>query len=231
MPHPTSADDASRDGHAGGSGAMSGGSTSRSLLALLKADDADAWQRLVTLYAPLVYHWCRKFGLAERDMADVLQDVFQSVAANIAGFRRDRPGDTFRGWLLTITRNKVYDQARRQAREPAGIGGTEAYHRLAQHPAEESAREFGEEMGSVNENADEPSSGDDKANHQFFRRALDQIRAEFAERTFQAFWLVVVEGRSPTDAGAELSMSAGAVRVAKSRVLHRLRLELGDLPD
>jgi RNA polymerase sigma-70 factor (ECF subfamily) len=38
-----------------------------------------------------------------------------------------------------------------------------------------------------------------------------------------------VEGKSPKDVGAELGMSPGAVRVAKSRVLHRLREELGDL--
>src|SRR5437588_9992509 len=87
--------------------------TSPSLLDRVKAGDAAAWERLVTLYAPLVFHWCRRWGLRDEDAADVFQDVFQSVAAHIATFHRDRRGDTFRGWLRTITRNKVHDYYRR----------------------------------------------------------------------------------------------------------------------
>jgi RNA polymerase sigma-70 factor (ECF subfamily) len=193
------------------------GSTSHSLLVRLKAEDAEAWNRLVALYAPLVYHWCRKLGLAERDVADVLQDVFQSVAANIGGFRRDRPGDTFRGWLRTITRHKVWDHFRRQEFEPAAAGGTAAYQRLAQYPAEPRPEEPAEPLA------------DDDADRQLFHRALELIQADFTEKTWRAFWMVVVDGRTPQDVGQELSMRPGAVRVAKSRVLHRLRQELGDV--
>ena len=61
-----------------------------------------AWDRLVILYAPLVYRWCRRWDLRDQDIADILQDVFQAVAAHIATFRKERAGDTFRGWLRTI---------------------------------------------------------------------------------------------------------------------------------
>src|SRR5438309_6313042 len=104
--------------------------TSRTLLERVKADDAAAWDRLVGLYAPLVYRWCRRYDLPEQEVADVFQDVFQAVASHIAGFRRERPGDTFRGWLRTITRNKVHDHLRKLRREPAGAGGTEAHLRF-----------------------------------------------------------------------------------------------------
>jgi len=57
---------------------------------------------------------------------------------------------------------------------------------------------------------------------------LDVVRQEFEERTWQAFLRTTIEGRPPRDVGPELSMSQGAVRVAKSRVLHRLRAALGD---
>src|SRR5262249_40806108 len=56
--------------------------TSRSLLERVKADEAAAWERLVTLYAPLVFHWCRRWDLREPDIADILQDVFQSVVVH-----------------------------------------------------------------------------------------------------------------------------------------------------
>jgi RNA polymerase sigma-70 factor (ECF subfamily) len=57
------------------------------------------------------------------------------------------------------------------------------------------------------------------------------IRPEFEERTWQAFWRSAVEGH-PTDLiAAELGISAVTVRVARSRVLGRIRAEAGDLID
>lgn len=188
--------------------------TSLSLLFRLKANDAAAWDRLVLLYAPLVYHWCRKLDLPDQDASDVFQDVFQSVAAKISSFRKERPDDTFRGWLRVITQNKVYDHFRRLGREPHAAGGTEANLRLSQLPAEE-------------EPAD--ATAEEQAYQQLVHRALELIRNEFTPRTWQAFWRVTVDGQRPVDVAAEMAMRPGAVRVAKSRVLHRLRQELGEL--
>ncbi len=188
--------------------------TSRSLLERVKADDAAAWERLVALYAPLVLGWCRGGGLREQDVADVFQEVFQAVAAHVAGFRKEREGDTFRGWLRAITRNKVRDHFRRQGREPEGVGGSEALGHLAELPAPRAA--------------DEDSACGEQEERSLFRRGLELIRQEFAEHTWQAFWQTAVEGRPAAEVAAELSMSPGAVRVAKSRVLQRLREELGD---
>ncbi|MCI0704676.1 MAG: sigma-70 family RNA polymerase sigma factor [Planctomycetia bacterium] len=193
--------------------ASSSGGTSRGLLQRAREHDPGAWERMVALYAPLVLYWCRQWGLGEDDAADVFQDVFQSVAAHIAGFRRDSSGGTFRGWLRTITRNKVNDVFRRRLREPPGVGGSEAQTALAQLPEPASL----DEDGSA-----------DVAVSALMRRALELIRCEFETRTWHAFWLTVVESRAPKDVAAELGMSDGAVRVAKSRVLHRLRVELGD---
>ena len=188
--------------------------TSRSLIERAQARDPDAWERMVTLYAPLVLHWCRGSGLREDDAADVFQEVFQSVAVHLAVFRQEQPGCTFRGWLRTITRNKVTDHFRRRRREPEGVGGSDARLLLAQVPQAVTA--------------DENGAGDG-AESALLRRALELIRAEFEPRTWQAFWETTIGGRAPKDVAADLSMSPGAVRVAKSRVLHRLRAELGDL--
>src|SRR5262245_29431146 len=65
-------------------------STSSTLLERVRAQDQEAWQRLVHLYSPLVYGWCRRSGLQDADAADVGQEVFRDVAGAIAGFRRDR---------------------------------------------------------------------------------------------------------------------------------------------
>ncbi len=191
--------------------------TSRSLLGRIQADDPAAWRRLVDLYGPLVFHWCRRWDLPEQEIADVFQDVFQAVATHVAGFRRERAGDTFRGWLRTITQNKVRDHFRKLGREPGGVGGTEAQIRLAGLPAARWPDE------------DENDTTDGDAERRLFGQALNLIRGEFEERTWQAFWRTTVDGSTASAVALELGMSPGAVRVAKSRVLRRLREELGDV--
>ena len=54
--------------------------TSQSLLERARDKDADAWQRIVDLYAPLVIHWCRRTPLASDDIDDLVQDIFLSVS-------------------------------------------------------------------------------------------------------------------------------------------------------
>ena len=187
--------------------------TSRSLLERIKTDDAAAWDRLISLYAPLAYRWCRRLDLPEQDIADVLQEVFQSVATHITAFRKEREGDTFRGWLRTITRHKVLDHFRKLGKEPGGTGGTDAQIRFAALPAAELS--------------DEDDSSERRADRGVVGRALELIRNEFEHRTWRAFWLTAVEDRVAGDVAIELGISPGAVRVAKSRVLSRLREELG----
>jgi RNA polymerase sigma-70 factor (ECF subfamily) len=192
------------------------GSTSRTLITGLRANDAAAWDRLVTLYAPLVCHWCRQQGLAESEWADLLQEVFQAVAAHMGRFRKDRTGDTFRGWLRTITRNKIADVYRKRSVQPQAMGGTSAYLQISRVPAP-----------SASLSEDELAS-DVVAERELIQRALRLIREEFEERTWRAFWLTSVENQAATEAASALGMSAGAVRVAKCRVLRRLREELGE---
>src|SRR4051812_44215393 len=101
--------------------------TSLTLLDGVRARDQEAWRRLVHLYTPLVAYWCRRGGVRGEDVDDVIQEVFAGVSAGIDAFRRDRPGDTFRGWLRGVTRNKLLDWHRRRGRQPAeAAGGTEA---------------------------------------------------------------------------------------------------------
>jgi len=192
-------------------------STTRSLLVGLKDHDGDAWDRLVKLYTPLVFHWCQKYDLQHDDIPDVVQEVFKAVAAHVGKFRKQRAGDTFRGWLRVITRNKAMDLHRRHAKEARGEGGTVALRRLEAIPAPDAPKDMDEDDG--------------EAQSILFRRALELIREEFRESTWTAFWKVVVDGRTPGDVADEMQMSPGAVRVAKCRVLQRLRLELGDLLD
>src|SRR5262245_30559881 len=187
--------------------------TSLTLLARVQADEPAAWERFVELYAPLVHHWCRRAELGAETTADVFQEVFQAVAQHIAGFRRDRPGDTLRGWLRIVTANKIRDHYRRYADEPAAQGGNTA-RLLLQDVADPVATEDEEETGVMRASV---------------RRALEWIRGDFEPATWQAFWKTQVQEESPADVAQELGMTPAAVRKAKYRVLQRLREELEGL--
>jgi RNA polymerase sigma-70 factor, ECF subfamily len=193
--------------------------TSLSLLERVRARDARAWQRLIQLYGPLVYHWCHRAGLRGEDVKDVGQDVFRAVASHVGQFRRDQAGDTFRGWLWTIARNKLRDHFRRERARPEVIGGSEAQRFFAERPDSNFGDEPPDDSASITEE------------RRVFHRALALIRDEFEEHTWQAFWRSTVDGHHTADIATDLKMTANAVRKAKSRVLHRLREELGDLAD
>jgi RNA polymerase sigma-70 factor (ECF subfamily) len=64
-----------------------------------------------------------------------------------------------------------------------------------------------------------------------YRRAVELMQNEFQERTWQAFWRVVVDGKAPGQVASELGTTANAVYLAKARVLSRLRKEFEDLID
>ena len=147
-------------------------------------------------------------SLDPADRADIVQDVFHAILNNLGSFRRDRPGDKFRAWLWTITRNKTRDHFRRRARHPGPIGGTDAQQQI--------------------ENATliEPNPSNADSENLLVHRALDVIRGDFADQTWQAFWRAAVDGQKAADVAEDLGMTKGAVRQAQYRVLRRLRDEL-----
>jgi RNA polymerase sigma-70 factor, ECF subfamily len=186
-------------------------STSRTLLERARNWDERAWRSLIDLYTPLVIRWCARQGVLGADGDDIRQQVFQSVALNFDSFRRDRPGDTFRGWLRVITRHKVLDHFRRQDGQPQAIGGTDAHRQLERVAEPEPPEDTDEDLSAL------------------YHRALELVRSEFEQKTWNAFWRVAVEGRTTAEVAAELDMSTAAVRKAKSRIVLRLREEVGDL--
>ena len=56
---------------------------------------------------------------------------------------------------------------------------------------------------------------------------MELIRSEFTEQYQQVWKLTVEEGLKAPEAAKRLGMTPVAVRVAKSRILKRLREELG----
>ena len=198
--------------------------TSLSLLERVKADDQQAWRRLVDLYSPLVWHWCARWQVTGADADDVVQNVFLGVAAGIEKFQRPRQDSasdatgaeakgTFRGWLGAITRNKLCDFYERRQRQPAARGGSDVHRLLQEIPA-----------ATLSADATDAAQVSD-----VYYRALELIRGDFEDHTWQAFWRTAVENQTPAEVAPALGMSKAAVRQAKARVLRRLKEEVGDL--
>jgi RNA polymerase sigma factor (sigma-70 family) len=169
-----------------------------------------AWHEFVQLYGPVVYGFARKRGLQDADAADLMQDVLRSVSSAIGRLDYDRNQGTFRGWLFTITRNKVLNFFAARRIRPQGSGDTTTNRLLDAQPD-------GEE-------------GADAWELEYQRRlaslAMDRIKSEFQDSTWQAFWLTAVEGLAAADVARKVGISSGAIYVAKSRVLARLKEEV-----
>jgi RNA polymerase sigma-70 factor (ECF subfamily) len=184
------------------------------LLGEVQRMDPAAWSRLVDTFGGIVYRWCRTSGVSEDDAADVVQDVFASVARGIVGFQRQKDQGSFRSWLATITRNRVRDHFRRQAAQQSPVGGTDAWQALEQHP-----------------DLLESTICSDNAQHAVVHRVLASVRAEFEPATWNAFWSVTVENRSAAEVAQATGLGIASVYQAKSRVLRRLRQRLTELPE
>lgn len=189
------------------------GVTSQSLLVRVRQRSPEAWDRLSVIYGPLVYQWARRCKLSNEDAADVVQEVFRTLTHALADFQ---PTGKFRGWLWTVTRNKVRDHMRATERRAVATGGTTAYGLLQQ----------------LADDAPEPWENDDErsaSEHGVALRTLDLLRNEFEPTTWQAFWLSTVENKPGAEIAAEIGLTKQAVYQAKYRVTQRLREELAGL--
>ena len=115
---------------------MESPATRDSLLVRLRdGGDAEAWRQFLRLYAPVVYGFARKRGLQDADAADLMQDVLRSVVAAAPRLEYDPNRGSFRGWLFTVTRNKILNFFTSRRHRTDGSGDSDAYQRLQELPA------------------------------------------------------------------------------------------------
>src|SRR5262249_26637266 len=107
------------------------------LISIRNPQDKEAWCQFVDIYAPLVYGYVRKRGLQDADAADVAQEVLRAVAAAAGRLEYDPHKGSFRGWLFTVTRNKLRNFIAAKRPYSQGIGGTSAQELLEGEPGGE----------------------------------------------------------------------------------------------
>ena len=187
--------------------------TSLTLLARVRhSDDRTAWDRFVSLYSPLLFAFARRAGMNDNDAADVVQDVFLVLMAELPGFEYDAARKNFRGWLKTITVNKCRERQRRRG--------------IATAPG-------GDENGlsGVVDDATVEAFWDGEYRQHLVAQALRLMQSDFESQTWQAAWLALTTNRTAADIGQELGLAEASVWVAKSRVLRKLRQEMAEMLD
>jgi RNA polymerase sigma factor (sigma-70 family) len=178
------------------------------LLRLRDPQDHEAWVEFVTLYEPVTYRLLRRKGLQDADARDVMQELFLAVSRSIDRWDPAKERGSFRGWLRRVARNLVINWLNHRDRRVVATGGSGLQAMLDMLPA-----------------ADGPESVefDHELRRALFHRAAEQVRGEVHSTSWQAFWETCIVGTSPADAAKKLGMAAGAIRVAKCRVLARIR--------
>ena len=192
--------------------------TSLSLLDRLKGagPDAPEWKRLQSIYLPMIEAWLRRVpGLGE-EAADLAQDVFVVLLREIPRFDRQREG-SFRVWLRRVTINKVRNHNRKRGRLPS----------LLVNPSLDPAEGFLERLADPHD--DLAREWDRDHDKHVVDRLLAIVQPDFSESTWQAFQRFGVDGEPAEKVAADLELTINAVILAKSRVLKRLRIEVGEL--
>ncbi len=189
-------------------------STRRSLLLRLRQepDDPAAWAEFVQRYGPLLLAWCSRWGLQTADAEDVTQTVLLKLAQYLRGFEYD-PGRRFRSLLKTIAHNAWKDFVSSRQRDVPGTGDSAMLAVL--HTVE--ARD---DLAARIESA---------FDQELLALAQERVRQRVEPRTWEAFRLTAVEGKSGAEAAAELGMRRGAVFQAKSKVQKMLTEEIDRL--
>jgi RNA polymerase sigma-70 factor (ECF subfamily) len=189
-------------------------STQPSLLARIRdSQDDAAWQRFVELYTPFIYGVFRRRGLQAADAADVAQEVLQTVASAIPRFEYDRGRGSFRSWLFSVARSRLNDHFRKRERQPVGSGETAVQEILAAQP----------------EDSNEQAQWERSWKRHVLDWVSDRAREHFEPTTWKAFWSTAVEGTPVAQAARELGLSTGAVYIARSRVMAKLRTMIEDI--
>ncbi len=168
--------------------------------------DAEAWQRLVDLYTPLLTGWLRRYALQNSDVDDLVQEVLAAVVRDMPRFEHNRRPGAFRHWLRTILANRLREFWRARRTRPTATGDSDFAAMLDQLADPDSGISH-----LWNEEHDRHLAG----------RLLAMIEPQFAPSTWQAFRRLVLDEARPDAVAAELGLSVNAVFIAKSRVLQR----------
>ncbi len=192
--------------------------TRQSLLERLRQlDDQESWRDFFNLYWGLLYGTAIRAGLNDSEAQDVVQDTIIHVAKKMSGFKYDPAVDSFKGWLLYLTRKRIAMEYRKRARQRVQVAtvideGTDEIEAIPD-PA-------GVNLEAV---------WDEEWARSMWEAALGRVKAQMALKQFQMFDLYVLKERPASEVAQTLGVTVAQVYLAKHRISSLLQKELVQL--
>lgn len=180
----------------------------RLLVSRAQRHDADAWEQLYRHCRPGLLGFARRRLPSDHAAEDAVSEAFMRAIERVETFTWQ--GGGFDAWMYGIARNVVLERHR----------GTQRDQRLGEREAGRS-----DPLGSGGDEVDAALVRDEQ--HGEIRRAF----ATLSDADRELLELRVVGGLSAEEVGAVLHKNAGAIRMAQSRALERLRAAMGETAD
>lgn len=169
--------------------------------------DAEAWEALYRRSRPKLFRFARRRLPSDEAADDAVSEAFMRAIGKIDGF--SWAGAGFDAWMYGITRNIVHEHNRRLSRDAATTR---------------------KEAGSIvldqtTSDGDVGAEFDADAERSQVRQAFDRL--DEADR--EILELRVIGGLTSAEVATVLGITSGAVRMAQSRAVGRLRIAMDGL--
>jgi len=189
--------------------------TSESLILRVKdSADAAAWSAFLAIYRPVVYRLARSRGLQDADADDLAQQVFVSIARAVERWKPADDEPPFRAWLYRIAHNEILKAITR--RKPDLAAGSSSVTEM---------------LHAVPDRGDASVELILESRREAFRWASEEIRPEFTAATWGMFLKTSVEEQAVAEVAEAYGRTAGAVYLARYRVMKRLKEKLDEVSD
>ena len=190
--------------------------TRESLLLRLKSwDDQEGWGDFFNTYWRLIYSAALKAGLNEAQAQDVVQDTIIVVAKKMKDFTYDRAIDSFKGWLLYLTRKRIALEYRRKERDRVASDRSEPTDWTLE------ANDLPDPAGF-----DLQSMWEQEWERNLWEAAITRVKKEVNAKQFQMFDLYTIKERSAQEVARQLNVPVAQVYLAKHRISSLLKNEL-----
>lgn len=179
------------------------------LIKLQNTGDVEAWEKFVTIYAPVLYRTARKMNLQPADADNVVQEVLLVVAKSVGLWLKRSDRGRFTNWLVRIARNKAVDLLTRRATKPLKPNAHLDEQLLDRNLKGESEAEL---------------QLDREYRWELFNQAAREAKKKVSEQTWNAFWMTTVDGVSIEGAAQVLKVQPSVIYLSRCRVMERIKL-------
>src|SRR5262245_27968530 len=198
--------------------------TRASLLNRLKdAGDNASWDEFHRTYRDLIFSVARRAGLNEQEADEVVQDTLISVAKKMPEFTYDPAKDSFKGWLLTVTRWRIKDQIEKRART------LKQEQTCSSRLDELTTRTATVDRLPDPAGSDLAAAWDQEWEAHLLHLALTRLKRKVHPQHYQIYHLHVILGQSAREVARVLNVSIAQIYLAKHRLSNLVKNELRTL--